>query len=78
MGQKGVFLGTEYKNEVLDPVIERIADHVFNRVRLIPGIHTDTDTGTRYRYISIGICMSKHISIGIGMNMWKNIGIGSE
>ena len=39
MGQKGGYLGTEYKNEVLDPVIERIADHVFKNYSNL-GIHS--------------------------------------
>ena len=30
VGQKGGYLRTEYKNKALDPVIEQIADHVFN------------------------------------------------
>ena len=38
VGQEGGYLKTQYKNQVLDPIIERVANHVYNNHSNL-GIH---------------------------------------
>ena len=38
VGQEGGYLKTQYKNQVLDPIIERVANHVYNNHNNL-GIH---------------------------------------